>query len=135
MGGRTTPPPGAVRWTGRIAERPLWPEPQLTDRTFAGYLAVNALQGSVLFTYVSMSSFVLQEEHGLGAQGFSVVFADNAVGLVLGGQVNGALGMRLGPARLLVASVLLVVTASAALLAGALSGELVAVAELTASAA
>ncbi|MGY1820990.1 multidrug effflux MFS transporter [Geodermatophilus sp. SYSU D00079] len=99
----------------------------LTDRTFAGHLAVNALQGSVLFTYISMSSFVLQEEHGLSAQGFSLVFAANAVGLVLGGQLNGALVMRLGPARLLVASVLLVLTASAALLAGALSGELVAV--------
>ncbi|MGY1661934.1 MFS transporter [Geodermatophilus sp. SYSU D00705] len=99
----------------------------VTDRAFAGYLAVNALQGSVLFTYISMSSFVLQEEHGLDAQAFSLVFAANAVGLVLGGQVNGALVMRLGPARLLVASVLLVVAASAALLAGALSEELVAV--------
>jgi MFS transporter, DHA1 family, multidrug resistance protein len=98
----------------------------LADRPFLGHVAVSGLHGATLFTYVTMGAFVLQEEHGLSAQAFSAVLAVNAVGLVLGAQLNGSLVMRYGPGRLLLASVAAIVVASAAVVAGALSGGLVA---------
>ncbi|MGK5113207.1 multidrug effflux MFS transporter [Geodermatophilus sp. CPCC 205506] len=120
-----TLPPAARHTTGSRAQlRQLGG--LVTDRTFAGHMAVSGLHGATLFAYISMSSFVLQEEYGLGPQGFSLVFAANAVGLVLGAQLNGALVMRLGPARLLVVALAAIVTAAAALVAGALTGHLAA---------
>jgi len=99
----------------------------LADRPFLGHVAISGLHGATLFTYVTMSAFVLQEEHGLSAQVYSAVLAVNAIGLVLGAQLNGALVMRQGPGRLLVAAVSGMVLATTALLVGALTGSLVAV--------
>ncbi|NEK59917.1 multidrug effflux MFS transporter [Geodermatophilus sabuli] len=98
----------------------------LADRPFLGHVAISGLHGATLFSYVTMSAFVLQEEHGLSVQAFSAVLAVNAVGLVLGAQLNGFLVMRLGPGRLLIAAVAGIVLASTAVVAGALTGSLVA---------
>jgi len=75
----------------------------------------------VIISYVSGSPFVLREEYGLSAGQFSAVFAIGGIGLVLGAQINAALVRRVGPARLLRASVPAAAVAAGGLLAVAAS--------------
>ncbi|GII89659.1 Bcr/CflA family drug resistance efflux transporter [Sphaerisporangium siamense] len=93
----------------------------LADPVFRGYLIIGGLQSASLFTYISMSSFVLRQEHGVSPQGFSLIFAVNAVGLVLGSQVNGALVSRFGPERLLSFQLVVMCVAAAAVVGAALA--------------
>ena len=71
------------------------------DRRFVGYALVLSLSGCALFTYISLSSFVLQGGYGLSAQEFSAVFAVNSVGIVLAGNLNRVAVGRFSPSRLL----------------------------------
>ncbi|NTW38414.1 MAG: multidrug effflux MFS transporter [Cellulomonadaceae bacterium] len=73
----------------------------LRDRRFVALVALPGLGMAVVISYVVGSPFVLQEEYGLSAQQFAVVFAIGGTALVLGSQVNAALVRRVGPARLL----------------------------------
>jgi MFS transporter, DHA1 family, multidrug resistance protein len=73
----------------------------VADRAFRGYLVLSGLLGVVLFTYISMSSFVLRGEYGLGPSAYSWVFGANAVGMIVGSQVNARFVLRLGPAAML----------------------------------
>jgi len=98
-------PPGAG--AGRV----LWS--LLRDPHFTAYVVITALGGAILFTYIGLSSFVLQDGYGLSAVGYSVVFGANGVGLILGSQLNAHLVMRVGPARMLRGSLMLMVVASA----------------------
>lgn len=80
-----------------------WRQPlhlRSTFATFASLLARPSFLGNALaaglgmatmFAYVSGSSFVLQGVYGMSPQAYSLVFGLNAVGLVLGGQVNARL--------------------------------------------
>jgi len=68
----------------------------LRDVRFLGFTAVLALGSCSLFTYISMSPFVLQDGYGLSAQAFSYVFAANSVALVLTGQLSATLVGRQG---------------------------------------
>ncbi|WP_372592640.1 multidrug effflux MFS transporter [Actinotalea sp.] len=76
----------------------------LADRRFVALAVLPGLGLVVIISYVSGSPFVLQEEFGLSAVQFSLVFALGGIGLVLGAQLNAALVRRVGPARLLRAS-------------------------------
>jgi MFS transporter, DHA1 family, multidrug resistance protein len=78
----------------------------LADRHLRGFLAMSALLGVVLFTYISMSAFVLQDDYGLGPVAFAWLFAANAVGLILGSQLSARLVGRVGPASMLTWGVL-----------------------------
>lgn len=98
--------PVAVR-TGRA----LWS--LVRDPHFAAYMVVTGLGGVILFTYIAMSPFVLQDGYGLSAVGYSVVFGANAVGLVIGSQLNARLVMRVGPAPMLRYGLILMMVASA----------------------
>jgi DHA1 family bicyclomycin/chloramphenicol resistance-like MFS transporter len=82
----------------------------LRDRAFVGLVLVTGLSMAALFAYVSGSSFVLQEQFGLTARQFGLVFAINAVALIGVPQLNVLLLRRFSPTRIL----------HAALLAGAL---------------
>ena len=82
----------------------------LRDRAFVGLVLVTGLSMAALFAYVAGSSFVLQEQFGLTAQQFGLVFAINAVALIGVPQLNVVLLRRFSPTRIL----------HAALLAGAL---------------
>jgi len=73
----------------------------LTDVRFVAYLTVTALGGAVLFTYIVLSGFVLQNGYGLSPVAYSWVFGSNAIGLIIGSQINARLVVRLGPARML----------------------------------
>ncbi|WP_121257701.1 multidrug effflux MFS transporter [Nocardioides ferulae] len=89
----------------------------VADRRFRGFLVLSALLGVVLFAYISMSSFVLQDGYGLGPVAYAWVFGANAAGMIVGSQVSARLVGRLGPATLLRWGLLLVGAATVALAA------------------
>ncbi|RBY84000.1 multidrug effflux MFS transporter [Blastococcus sp. TF02A-26] len=72
----------------------------LSRGPFVAAVLSQGLAFGALFTYISGSSFVLQDGYGLSAQQFSLVFAANGIGIVLAGQVSRVLVGRTG-ARLL----------------------------------
>ncbi|MER7668209.1 multidrug effflux MFS transporter [Kitasatospora sp. NPDC096128] len=72
----------------------------LTDRRLVGYALVNAFVFAAMFAYIAGSPFILQDIHHLSPGKYSLVFAVNALGLVLAAQVNGRL-VRAVDARLL----------------------------------
>ncbi|GAB4245704.1 MAG: multidrug effflux MFS transporter [Thermoleophilia bacterium] len=71
------------------------------DRDLMGYALASGLGFAAMFAYISGSPFVVQNVYGASPQLFSLVFALNAFGLVVAGQVNGALVERFEPRRLL----------------------------------
>jgi DHA1 family bicyclomycin/chloramphenicol resistance-like MFS transporter len=71
------------------------------DRSFTTPATSFALACAVLFAYIAGSSFVLEDIHGVSAQGFSLVFAANSAGLVALSQLGGRLVGRVGPEALL----------------------------------
>src|SRR5690606_5042652 len=52
------------------------------DPRFVGFTLVVGFASGLLFTYITMSSYVLQDDYGLSSQAFSLVFALNACGMV-----------------------------------------------------
>jgi DHA1 family bicyclomycin/chloramphenicol resistance-like MFS transporter len=72
---------------------------------FRGYAIVLSFVFAAMFAYIAGSPFVLQDIHGMSAQLYSVVFAVNALGLVIVSQANGLLVERVGPRRLLATGV------------------------------
>jgi DHA1 family bicyclomycin/chloramphenicol resistance-like MFS transporter len=61
----------------------------LADRVFAGYVLAGSFSFAALFTYVSASSFVVQDIYGASPQTFSLLFGLNSIGIVGMGQLNG----------------------------------------------
>ncbi|MFS0854149.1 multidrug effflux MFS transporter [Microbacterium sp. 179-I 3D4 NHS] len=90
----------------------------LTDRVFLGVLVIGGMTFSGLFSYLSASSFLFQQTHGLDAQQYGLLFAVNSLGVVAGVQTASRLAARFGPqwvmaystAVLLVSAVAIVVT-------------------------
>jgi DHA1 family bicyclomycin/chloramphenicol resistance-like MFS transporter len=78
----------------------------LRDRRYVGFALANAFAFGAMFAYIAGSPFVLQDIYGLSVQQYAVVFAVNALGLVIAAQVSGRLVAALGPRRLLAAGVL-----------------------------
>jgi DHA1 family bicyclomycin/chloramphenicol resistance-like MFS transporter len=72
------------------------------DRVFAGYALTVTFAYASLFGYISGSPFALQEVFGLSVTQFSLVFALNAVGMILLGLLNARLVRRFPVHRLLV---------------------------------
>jgi DHA1 family bicyclomycin/chloramphenicol resistance-like MFS transporter len=102
-----------------------------TLRTFArllrdpGFLIPTLAGGAgfaAMFAYISGSSYVLQEVHGLSAQQYSAVFGLNAATLVLLSQVSARLVKRTGARLLLVAGATISVVGGALLVVTALAG-------------
>ena len=75
------------------------------DRAFLGYTLSAGLTFGAMATYISGSPFVLQDIHGISPQLFSVLFALNAVGIMLASQVSRSLVGRYGPRAMLTAGV------------------------------
>jgi DHA1 family bicyclomycin/chloramphenicol resistance-like MFS transporter len=61
----------------------------LADRVFTGYVLAGSFAFAALFTYVSASSFVVQDIYGASPQTFGWLFGLNSVGIVGVGQLNG----------------------------------------------
>ena len=73
------------------------------DRTYVGLILVAGLTMAALFTYVSGSSFVYQQQFGLDEQEFGMLFGAGAVWLIAATQLNPVLLRRWSPAQILVA--------------------------------
>ena len=86
---------GGLRSTGRAFND------LARDRVFAGYALTVAFAYASLFGYISGSPFALQEVYGLTATQFSLVFALNAVGMIVLGLLNARLVRRFPVRRLL----------------------------------
>jgi DHA1 family bicyclomycin/chloramphenicol resistance-like MFS transporter len=86
----------------------------LGDRHFVGYALASGLAFAAMFAYISGSPFVLEGIYGVSPQTFSLIFATNALGIVLASQISGRLVGRVRPRALLGAGL------GGALLGGAL---------------
>lgn len=75
--------------------------PLLKDPTFLAYAIIPAMATTVLYTYLSAASFVLQDGYGLSAEQFVIAFGANGIMIVLGAQLNSALVYRVGARRML----------------------------------
>lgn len=74
----------------------------LKDRLFMGYAVSQGLVTAAMFAYISGSPFVLQEIYGVSPQMFSVFFAINGIGIILGTQITGRLAGRIQERKLLI---------------------------------
>ncbi|MDP9696648.1 UNVERIFIED_ORG: DHA1 family bicyclomycin/chloramphenicol resistance-like MFS transporter [Arthrobacter globiformis] len=78
----------------------------LRDKHFMALALIPGLGLALIMSYVVGSPFVFQNEYGLTAQQFALVFALNGAALVLSAQLNAALVRKFGPVRLLRAAIL-----------------------------
>jgi MFS transporter, DHA1 family, multidrug resistance protein len=99
--------------------------PLFRDRAFVGYTLAQACAFGALFTYLSNSSFVLQDGYGLSPTVFGLLFGLNAVGLTLTSQLNARLLNRFGPRTLLLASFVVQLPAGVVLVVAAVAGSLI----------
>lgn len=73
----------------------------LQDRRFVSLAVIPGFGMALIMSYVAGSPFVLQEEYGLSAREFAMVFALGGTSLIVGSQTNAALVRRVAPIRLL----------------------------------
>lgn len=59
----------------------------LRDRSFMGYALVNGILFSGVFAYVAGTPFIYQNMYGISPQLFSILFALNGLGIILGSQL------------------------------------------------
>ncbi|QAB19236.1 Bcr/CflA family efflux MFS transporter [Leucobacter muris] len=94
----------------------------LRDPLFVALMLAACLGGAAFFSYLSMSSFVLQGQFGLTPQLFSLVFAMNALSQLGGAQLSRVFVRRLGTARMYLTGQLAGAAAAIALLVVTLLG-------------
>jgi DHA1 family bicyclomycin/chloramphenicol resistance-like MFS transporter len=94
----------------------------LGDPGFVGVSLIGAATFTALFSYLSASSFVLQEQHGLTAQQFGYVFGLNSIGLIASTQISARLMRRMAPSTVTAIGLTIMTTAAVALLASAVMG-------------
>jgi DHA1 family bicyclomycin/chloramphenicol resistance-like MFS transporter len=99
-------------WPPRAAGSPNGFGILLRDAAFLGFMVVAGCLGVVLFSYISMSPFVLRDRFGVGPVAFSWIFGLNGVGMVVGGQASARLVGRHGPAVMLRVGLLVLATAA-----------------------
>jgi DHA1 family bicyclomycin/chloramphenicol resistance-like MFS transporter len=114
--------PASRRSTGSVGETVRTSVGLLRDQVFLGYALVLGLVFGEMFSYIAGSPFVLQDIYGLSPQQFGGVFALNALGLVVAGQINAVLVGRVAPARLLALGVAVSAAGGLCLLAVVLAG-------------
>jgi DHA1 family bicyclomycin/chloramphenicol resistance-like MFS transporter len=73
----------------------------LSDRHFVGYALSAGLAFAAMFAYISGSPFVTEEIYHVSPQMFSLIFAVNALGIVVASQISGRLVGRVEPRKLL----------------------------------
>ncbi|MCW8379740.1 multidrug effflux MFS transporter [Streptomyces justiciae] len=83
------------------------------NRTFMGYVLVLSCASAALFAYISGSPFVFQDIYGASATGYSLIFAVNAVALLVASGLLGVLSRRMHMNTLLSIGVGLSVLATA----------------------
>ena len=63
----------------------------LASRGYRGYLVTFAASFTTLFSYISASPFLMQEQLGLSVRAYAVMFAVNGLGIIGGSMVNNRL--------------------------------------------
>lgn len=94
----------------------------LHDRAFVGLIVVQGAVMAALFSYVSGSSFVLQEQYDVSEQQFGLLFGGGAVGLIGGTQLSARLLDRWAAQQVLSAALTGGLVSGAVLLAVAATG-------------
>ncbi|MDQ0209212.1 multidrug effflux MFS transporter [Alkalicoccobacillus murimartini] len=89
------------RSTGGLQELAQTFKGLVRNKLFIGYAATQGLVGAGMFSYISGSSFVLQNVYDVSAQTYGYLFAVNGAGLILASQATGRLAGRFGEKRLL----------------------------------
>jgi DHA1 family bicyclomycin/chloramphenicol resistance-like MFS transporter len=92
------------------------------DRTYVGLVLVAGLTMAGLFSYVSGSAFVYQEQFGLDEQQFGLLFGAGAFWLIAATQLNPLVLRRWSPQQVLVAGTVFGAVAGAALVVVASTG-------------
>ena len=87
----------------------------LTDPTFVGVLVIGAMGFTALFSYLSSSSFLLQDAFGLSPQQFGLVFGVNSLGLVIASQTSSRLMRRFAPRSVMTLGLTLMLLGAATL--------------------
>ncbi|MCH6264605.1 MULTISPECIES: multidrug effflux MFS transporter [Neobacillus] len=72
----------------------------IVDRSFMGYALAQGLVFAGMFAYISGSPFVVQDIYGASPQMFSLIFAINAIGIMIMSQTTGRLAGRIPEAKL-----------------------------------
>ena len=103
--------PGGVMETLRTFGR------LLRDRVFLGHALACGLSFGAMFAYISGSPFVIQDIYGASPQLYSLMFAANALGIVVASQANRGLLRRLEPLAIERAALSVQALAGVALLA------------------
>ena len=86
--------PAAERTTGGLGNDLRGIGAALGNGPFMVFALTLGLATSGFFTYLQMSSFVLQNQFGVDAQGFALIFAMNSAGIVLGAWISRRLARR-----------------------------------------
>lgn len=73
----------------------------LRGKSFRAYVLMSGLQSATLFAYISMSGFFFHDKYDVGPQEYSALFALNAVGMVIGSQINARFVHQHGPMRMM----------------------------------
>lgn len=94
----------------------------LRDRRFVAYTLAGGFGQACMFAYISGSPFVLIELFHVSPQAYGVLFGANAVGLIVGSQVNHRLLATRTPEALLRGATLAVTLVGLVLMGVALSG-------------
>ena len=89
----------------------------LRERRFLGFVLVCGLSAGAMLAYIAGSPFVLQDIYGASPQLYGLLFATNALALVVGAQINAHLVMGRDPQRLLGFGLAMMVAAGAVLIA------------------
>jgi len=92
------------------------------DGAYAGNTLAVAFGTAALITYISALPFIVEDAYHQSPQLFSLFFAVNAIGLVLMAQLGARLIRRLPVARVVRASLVVMVAGALAFLAAALTG-------------
>jgi len=94
----------------------------LADRAYAGNTLAVTFGTAALITYISSLPFIVEDAYGQSPQLFSLLFAINSIGLVAMAQLGARLVRSMPMARLVRASLLVMVAGALAFLGAALTG-------------
>ena len=88
----------------------------LRDRQFLLFSLCGGFGSAAMFAYIAGSPFVLMQLYGISAHYYGWVFGANAVGLVVGSQINARLLAHHSPRKILACAVFIPLLAGAVLL-------------------